>query len=222
MTKPSLTIKENGTHEIIIKKSRFICTLARIKDEAQAKETIADVSKENAKATHNCYAYLLGDQDQIQRESDNGEPSGTAGVPILEALKMNELHNVLAVVTRYFGGIKLGAGGLIRAYSNATSSTIDKVGIVNLVSKRSVTLTIDYSQYDSLKYHLDNENISIQDTVYGANIQVTVAIRDAELKDFQQRILDLLGGKVSFVIGDYQLFEEPFSRAKREDVEHRQ
>lgn len=152
MKNESLTIKSNGTHEIEIKKSRFICTMARIENEDQAKNIIAKVSKDNAKANHNCFAYMLGDDDHIQRESDNGEPSGTAGVPILEVLKMNQLHNVLAVVTRYFSGIKLGAGGLIRAYSNATSTTIDSLGIVKLVNKQEIKLTIEYNQFDKLKY----------------------------------------------------------------------
>ncbi|MSE22677.1 DUF1949 domain-containing protein, partial [Lactobacillus parabuchneri] len=89
-----------------------------------------------------------------------------AGVPILEVLKKNELHNVLAVVTRYFGGIKLGAGGLIRAYSNATSTTIDQLGIVKLINKQQLTLTIDYNQFDKLKYFLENEAIPIEDTQY--------------------------------------------------------
>lgn len=166
MKKESLTIKKNGSHEIEIKKSRFICTMARIQSEDQAKQLIEQVTKENSKANHNCYAYMLGDDDHIQRESDNGEPSGTAGVPILEVLKKNELHNVLAVVTRYFGGIKLGAGGLIRAYSNATSTTIDQLGIVKLVNKQQLTLTIDYNQFDKLKYFLENEAIPIEDTQY--------------------------------------------------------
>lgn len=221
MTNLSLTIKENGTSELVIKKSRFICTLARIENETQAKKIIDDVRQKNAKATHNCYAYLLGDQDQIQRESDNGEPSGTAGIPILEALKMNQLHNVLSVVTRYFGGIKLGAGGLIRAYSNATSTAIDQVGIVNRVLKRRLTMTVDYHQFDPLTYFLKTNQITIQDTTYGAQVKVTVAIKNAELDLFRQKILDLLGGHVTFIVGDDEIFEEPFSRDEREQLEHK-
>ena len=119
-----LTIHQNTEFELVIKKSRFICSLARVHSEQEAQDFITRISKENRKANHNCYAYLLGDNDQIQRESDNGEPSGTAGVPILEALQLAHVHDVCAVVTRYFGGIKLGAGGLIRAYSNVTTEAI--------------------------------------------------------------------------------------------------
>ena len=130
MKKPYLTIKENGEATIEIKKSEFICSLARTETEEEARAFIDEIKTKHRKATHNCFAYMIGLNDEIQRESDNGEPSGTAGVPILEVLKNLELHNVTAVVTRYFGGIKLGAGGLIRAYSNATSNAIEKVGVV--------------------------------------------------------------------------------------------
>ena len=124
MSEPFLTIAKNTSNEMVIKKSRFICSIARVTSDEAAQQFINQISTENRKATHNCYAYMVGDRDQIQRESDNGEPSGTAGVPILESLQLAKLHNVVAVVTRYFGGIKLGAGGLIRAYSNSTTNAI--------------------------------------------------------------------------------------------------
>ena len=113
MSEPFLTIAKNTSNEMVIKKSRFICSIARVTSDEAAQQFINQISTENRKATHNCYAYTVGDRDQIQRESDNGEPSGTAGVPILESLQLAKLHNVVAVVTRYFGGIKLGAGGLV-------------------------------------------------------------------------------------------------------------
>ena len=119
MNQPYLTIKEDGSVEQTIKKSQFICCIFRIKNEEQAQEILAKQRSLHKKATHICFAYMTGDQDQIQRESDNGEPQGTAGVPILEVLKANKIHDVLAIVIRYFGGIKLGAGGLIRAYSSS-------------------------------------------------------------------------------------------------------
>lgn len=222
MTNLSLTIKQNGNHEITIKKSRFICTMARISTEYQAKKLIATITKDNPKANHNCFAYVLGDQDQIQRESDNGEPSGTAGVPILEVLKMNELHNVLAVVTRYFGGIKLGAGGLIRAYSNATSTTIDQLGIVNLVTKKELIITIDYNQLDSLNYFLTQKSIPVEDTAYATDVKVTVPVGQSSMADFKQQLMDLFSGNVHFTEGQDKLFEEPFSRQQREKKDQQQ
>ncbi|KRK90046.1 YigZ family protein [Lentilactobacillus sunkii] len=221
MKNESLTIKSNGTHEIEIKKSRFICTMERIETEDQAKNIIAKVSKENAKANHNCFAYMLGDDDHIQRESDNGEPSGTAGVPILEVLKMNELHNVLAVVTRYFGGIKLGAGGLIRAYSNATSTTIDSLGIVKLVNKQELTLTIDYNQFDKLKYFLEQESIPIEATNYTDKIDVVIAVSDAGFDALITQITNLLSDQFSYKKGKYKIFEVPYSREDRQNDENK-
>ncbi|WP_439646091.1 IMPACT family protein [Secundilactobacillus silagei] len=113
-----------------LKKSRFICSVQRATTKETADVFIESVRQANPKANHNCFAYMLGEHDEIQRESDDGEPSGTAGVPILEVLKRMALHDVVAVVTRYFGGTKLGAGGLIRAYSNSTSRAIEQVGLV--------------------------------------------------------------------------------------------
>jgi uncharacterized YigZ family protein len=212
----SLTIKSNGTHEIEIKKSRFICTMARIENEDQAKNIIAKVSKDNAKANHNCFAYMLGDDDHIQRESDNGEPSGTAGVPILEVLKMNQLHNVLAVVTRYFGGIKLGAGGLIRAYSNATSTTIDSLGIVKLVNKQEIKLTIEYNQFDKLKYFLEQASIPIEATNYTDKIEVVIAVSKQDFEPLITQITNLLSDQFSYKKGEWKMFEVPYSREDRQ------
>ena len=115
------TVKGYGEHEIIIEKSRFICYVSRATTEEEAQSFIQNIKKKHWDATHNCSAYLIGAHDQIQKANDDGEPSGTAGVPMLEVLKKRKLKDTVVVVTRYFGGIKLGAGGLIRAYSKSTS-----------------------------------------------------------------------------------------------------
>lgn len=150
---------------------------------------------------------MIGEHDQIQRESDDGEPSGTAGVPILEVLKRLELHNVCAVVTRYFGGIKLGAGGLIRAYSNATSKAIEQVGIVSLVLQTAIQITVSYANLDKLNYYLTQQAISITQTDYTDQVQVTIAVDTANLDDVQTNITNLLAGQVSFKIGDESYHE---------------
>ncbi|MDP4171543.1 MAG: YigZ family protein, partial [Bacillota bacterium] len=124
------TVKMAGEHEIIIDKSRFIAHIARAETEEQAQEFIQRIKKEHLDATHNCSAYLIGENDLIQKANDDGEPSGTAGVPMLEVLKKRKLKDTVVVVTRYFGGIKLGAGGLIRAYGKSVSEGINEVGIV--------------------------------------------------------------------------------------------
>src|SRR5690625_3970862 len=122
------TVKTDGTHEINIQKSRFIGYIARVTSEDKAQSFIQTIKKKHYDATHNCSAYLIGEHDQIQKANDDGEPSGTAGVPMLEVLKKLSLKNTVVVVTRYFGGVKLGAGGLIRAYSKVTSETIKSTG----------------------------------------------------------------------------------------------
>ena len=139
------TIKEDNQHKVEIKKSRFICFLKRIETEEEAKAFIQQIKKEHWKANHNCSAFVLGDHHEIQRSSDDGEPSGTAGVPMLEVLKKNDLINVCAVVTRYFGGTKLGAGGLIRAYSGSVAQAIVHTGIVEGRLQQEVFVQLDYS-----------------------------------------------------------------------------
>lgn len=201
MSKPFLTIADTVQYETNIKKSRFICSLAPVATETAAKQFIADVVAANPKANHNCFAYLLGNDDHIQRESDNGEPAGTAGVPILEVLKRNELHNTVAVVTRYFGGIKLGAGGLIRAYSGTTAAAIEKIGIVAIVEYQLIDIQINYAQLDSLNYFLATNNIVIKDTQYTDKIIVTIAVPVSHQTVITDQILDLLSGNVTFQKG---------------------
>ena len=123
------TISCDFQHEIVIEKSRFICTLKKVATEEEAQEFIKEIKKKYWDATHNCSAYIVGENGMAQRSSDDGEPSGTAGLPMLEVLRKNNLHNVAAVVTRYFGGIKLGAGGLVRAYTNSVASAIEGADI---------------------------------------------------------------------------------------------
>ncbi|MCF7523283.1 IMPACT family protein [Levilactobacillus brevis] len=147
---------------------------------------MAQIIAREPKATHHCWAYLLGDHDDVQRESDNGEPSGTAGVPILTVLRRNHLHNTIAVVTRYFGGIKLGAGGLIRAYSNATSTGIEATGVVKRVRQQALILTVDYANYDRLSHYLTEQNIIILGTDYATAVTVTIAV-DLAYRQYHSR-----------------------------------
>ncbi|MFC6274957.1 YigZ family protein [Levilactobacillus tangyuanensis] len=204
-----LTIQSSGTHELEIKKSRFIADLGRVTDEDAAKDFLANVIAREPKATHHCWAYLIGEHDEIQRESDNGEPSGTAGVPILTVLQRNHLHNVIAVVTRYFGGIKLGAGGLIRAYSNATSTGVEATGVVKLVRQQSLTVTVDYGNFDRLSHYLNDEQISILDTAYGADVAVTIAVDLAAVEAVQTAMTNLLSNRLAIAIGDIDYHEVP-------------
>ena len=127
------TIVRDFQQEIVIEKSRFICTLKKVATEEESQDFIKETKKKYWDATHNCSAYIVGESGAAQRSNDDGEPSGTAGLPMLEVLRKNNLHNVAAVVTRYFGGIKLGAGGLVRAYTNSVAAAIEEAGIAEKV-----------------------------------------------------------------------------------------
>jgi len=139
------TVKGQGEHEIVIQKSRFIAHVNRAESEEEAQSFIQQIKKQHWNATHNCSAYLIGEHNHIQKANDDGEPSGTAGIPILEVLKKRDLRDTVVVITRYFGGIKLGAGGLIRAYGRATSEGLDATGIVERKLMSTLITTIDYT-----------------------------------------------------------------------------
>ncbi|MGY5340033.1 YigZ family protein [Levilactobacillus spicheri] len=201
--------QQPGQHALEIKKSRFITDVGRVTDEAAAQAFIAAIVKREPKANRHCWAYLIGEHDEIQRESDNGEPSGTAGVPILTVLQRNHLHNSIAVVTRYFGGIKLGAGGLIRAYSNATSTAIEAVGVVKRVRQRAIQLTVDYANYDRLAHYLTENAITILETLYTTAVTVTIAVDLPAVEATQQAITDLLSDRLTMQLGDVDYHEIP-------------
>lgn len=196
MEQPFLTIAKATKFELIIKKSRFICALQRVETEEEAQAFIKTVQTANRKATHNCFAYLVGDHDQVQRESDNGEPSGTAGLPILESLQLAKLHNVVAVVTRYFGGIKLGAGGLIRAYSNVTTKAVHQAGIVQRVKQLRLQITVSYRQHDALVYYLKEQHLTLAGEEYGVNVTTNVFVNEGDatniMTNLQNRFNDQL------------------------------
>lgn len=195
--KTILSIKENGSYEMTIKKSRFICSLARVDSEQEAEDFIDRILQQERKATHNCFAYMVGDDDHIQRESDNGEPSGTAGVPILKALQMAGVHGVCAVVTRYFGGIKLGAGGLIRAYSNVTTGAIEQVGLVQKVLQTVLAIEVDYAQHDQLMYFLNQQQLQVANENYGVKVTVKIFVNDDQVDETEQQLTNLFAGQVT-------------------------
>ena len=209
MAKNYKTIKADGSMEWEIKKSRFLCHLKRVNTEEEAKAFIQSIKKEHWKANHNCSAYLIGNNSEIQRSSDDGEPSGTAGVPMLEVLKKNELINVCAVVTRYFGGIKLGAGGLIRAYAHSVSEGLQAVGLVVGKSQQEVFLEIDYSLLGKLQNSLDDK--MIKDTLFTDKVTVICAVDEEQVPDFEAEMIDLLQGQVTISLGEIGYHEVPLN-----------
>lgn len=213
MSEPFITIAKNTSFTMVIKKSRFICSLGRIENEADAQSFIERIQTANRKATHNCFAYMIGESDQVQRESDNGEPSGTAGIPILESLQLAKLHNVVAVVTRYFGGIKLGAGGLIRAYSNVTTNAIHQAGLVQRVMQTAVDITISYAQHDRLRYFLKEHQIELANETYGVNVTVTVFVNQADCDDLINQLTNYFNGQLQIKKGQPRKHEVPYQPA---------
>ncbi|AMY13763.1 hypothetical protein ADV92_04100 [Limosilactobacillus reuteri] len=210
MTEPYLTIAKNTTYEQTIKKSRFICSIARVSSEEEAQQFITSIQAANKKATHNCFAYMIGDNDRIQRESDNGEPSGTAGIPILESLKLAKIHNVVVVVTRYFGGIKLGAGGLIRAYSNTTTEAIHQAGLVQRIKQAILKITVTYALHDPLLYYLKENNLEVAGEEYGVNVETSIYVNETDLEDVKEKLINRFNDQLQITEGDQRFNEIPY------------
>lgn len=204
-----LTIGKTGQHELIIKKSKFICSLARTETVEEAQEFIEQVSKKYHDATHNTYAYTLGLNDNQVKASDNGEPSGTAGIPELKALQLMKLKNVTAVVTRYFGGIKLGAGGLIRAYSNSVTEAAQNIGVVKCVMQQLIQFSIPYNRIDEINHYLEENRISIASQKYTTNVTIQIYLDLDQIQKVEDSLINLLSGKVEFNKLDQRFNEIP-------------
>lgn len=196
------TIKQDGQFELEIKKSRFICHLKRVTSEIEAQNFIQSIKKEHGKANHNCVAYLIGDHDEIQRAYDDGEPSGTAGVPMLEVLKKRQLKNVVAVVTRYFGGTKLGAGGLIRAYGKTVSQGLNDCGVVERRLHTKISVVVAYPVSGKLENSLREANYLIKDILYSDVVSFVCLIDQDQLDQFQTEVIEWLNGQVRFKLGE--------------------
>lgn len=196
-----LTIKEAGTYEIEINKSRFICHLKRTDTEEAALAFIDQIKKDHWKATHNCSAYTIGMHDEIQRAHDDGEPSGTAGVPMLEILKKKKLKNVTAVVTRYFGGKKLGAGGLIRAYSGAVNDAVSEIDVVKRQFLQAIRLTVPYTLSGPVENTLRESPYLLNDTEYTENVTFICYVEPDQVDDFVNQATDWTNGQAQFTKG---------------------
>ncbi|MBQ3913020.1 MAG: YigZ family protein [Lachnospiraceae bacterium] len=174
------TIQQEATGEITEKKSRFIATLRPVSSEEEALAFIAEMKKKYWDARHNCSAYIIGTDKPLERCSDDGEPSRTAGMPMLEVLKGSGLSNVCAVVTRYFGGILLGTGGLVRAYQAATAEGIRNSVILTCKYLNRIKLTLDYTAYGKVQYYAVSEHLSMDEPVFSDSVSVTFSLSDEE------------------------------------------
>ena len=173
------TIVKDFRQEIVIEKSRFICTLKKVHSEVEAQEFIKTIKKEFWDATHNCSAYIV--DEMAQRSSDDGEPSGTAGLPMLEVLRKNKLTNTAAVVTRYFGGIMLGAGGLVRAYTNSVAEAVKATGIAEKVLVSKFSFMYDLNEVGKILNILYQQQLfEIADVEYGLKAKVILKMKDSD------------------------------------------
>ena len=192
-----ITIKENVSSEIVEKKSKFIANLFYVETVKEAEEIIKQTNKKYFDARHNCIAYRIVENEQIvEKSSDNGEPSGTAGAPMLTILQKNNLANVLVIVTRYFGGILLGTGGLVRAYSNSLLQAIENSEIVEKCIGQELQVILEYSEFENFKYYCKNNGINIVDSQYLENIVCKIEAQEAQkrrlLGDFQSKNIKLI------------------------------
>ena len=191
------TIKEDGQVQEEIKKSRFICHAKRVYSEEEARDFITAIKKEHYKATHNCSAFIVGERSEIKRTSDDGEPSGTAGIPMLGVLENHNLTNVCVVVTRYFGGIKLGAGGLIRAYAGSVALAVKEIGIIEIKEQAGIQIHMTYAQYQEYGNFLKEHNLIELETNFTDQVDTMIFI-DKEKKDsIKTDLIEFFNGKVT-------------------------
>lgn len=202
------TAKGQGEHEIIIQKSRFICHVQRVKTEEAAQNFIQDIKKTHWNATHNCSAYLVGERDQFQKANDDGEPSGTAGVPMLEVLKKRGLKDTVVVVTRYFGGIKLGAGGLVRAYSKSTSEGLNAVGIVKRTLMKVMHIKVDYTWLGKLENELRTSTYKLKNMNYAENVEFEAYVEEPRIDSFVEWMTELTNAQAIIEEGENTYLEE--------------
>ncbi|QHE63363.1 YigZ family protein [Rossellomorea vietnamensis] len=189
------TVKGYGENEITIERSRFITYVNRVETEEEAQEFIATIKKKHHDANHNCSAYMIGEQNMIQKANDDGEPSGTAGVPMLEVLKKRDLKDTVVVVTRYFGGIKLGAGGLIRAYGRAVSEGLNATGIVERRLMRVMKTKIDYTWLGKVENEVRSSHYHLKDIHYLDAVEVEVYVEEASKDQFVDWMTELTNGQ---------------------------
>ncbi|MGN8647392.1 YigZ family protein [Gracilibacillus sp. HCP3S3_G5_1] len=201
------TVKPEGSDEQIIQKSRFIGYVRRVTSEKEAQQFIQEIKNKHADATHNCSAYMIGEHDQIQKANDDGEPSGTAGVPILEVLKKRQLKDTAVVVTRYFGGIKLGAGGLIRAYSSTTSLAINSTGVVERKRMKKFLVTINYTLLGKVENELRQSPYLLEEMEYVENVTFHVRTPVGVERTFIDWITNLTSGSAEIKEGEDSYIE---------------
>lgn len=195
------TVARAGVHEAEINRSRFLCALAPAATEQEAQDFVARVRKEHPTASHHCYAYVVGADAGIQKASDDGEPGGTAGVPMLQMLMRREMRYVVAVVTRYYGGVKLGAGGLIRAYGGVVGEALDELGTLTRQRFRLATVTVDHQRAGKLENDLRATGRAVREVRYAEAVTIELGLPDADVAAFRGWLADATAGTAMFELG---------------------
>lgn len=202
MEKTYRTIARRGSDEIIINKSRFIGYAAPVTSEEEAQEFIREIKTKHKDATHNVWAYVIGVDSNIQRFNDDGEPSGTAGIPALEVIKKEELRNTAVVVTRYFGGVKLGGGGLIRAYTKGAKIAVEDSVVVTMENFRLMRLGINYTAYGKIENYFMENGFIPENIEYLQTVNIDIYVRTDLYESFMGDMLDMTSGEIDFNIID--------------------
>ncbi len=213
MEKAVRTVYARHESEKVIEKSRFLTYSAHVESEEEARAFLAEVRSKHSLATHCCYAFVADKTGNLQRFSDDGEPQGTAGVPILEVLKAKKLFETAVAVVRYFGGIKLGAGGLVRAYSSSAAENLDGADIRILQMCSECEIFVDYTGVDSLQKYLSSHTCSLLSTEYGERVCYKIAVKKSEEESFFTALVDYMQGRVT-----YQKKAEYYAPFKEETV----
>lgn len=191
-----ITVRNFGEDSFEEKKSEFIGYCKRVENEEEAKEFVNEIKNKHKQARHNCYAYIIGENMGIQRYSDDGEPQGTAGIPILEVMKKNEVKDCAVVVTRYFGGILLGTGGLTRAYTKGAAIAIKAAGIVEKVDGVEVIIKIDYDLLGKVQYVCGQNQWHIEDSVYSDKVEIHILAEKSVAEVIEKTFIEETNGKV--------------------------
>ena len=204
----SLYVYKGGQGEITEKKSRFIATVRPVESEDEAVSFINETKKKYWDARHNCSAFVIGKRQELTRCSDDGEPAGTAGRPMLDVLLKENIHNAAVVVTRYFGGVLLGTGGLVRAYQQATKAGLSASEIIEKKDGAVLFIRTDYTGIGRLQYLLAQEKITVMDTAYEADVLVKAVIPENDKKRIEKAIIEQTNGTAKLEWGDEVTFAE--------------
>ncbi len=200
------TVKITTSDSFEEKKSEFIGYIKRVTTEEEGKEFVTEIKSKHKDARHNCWAYIIGQNKNIQRYSDDGEPQGTAGIPILEVIKKNDLTDCVVVVTRYFGGILLGASGLTRAYTKGAVIAINAAGTVEKVLGLRVSIDVDYDLYGKIQYICGENNWHIEDTEFTDKVKVYILSEKEKAEDIKSKIIESTNGKANIGFDEENIY----------------